>query len=251
PSVTKTAVAEAAKAIHTSALATARRIHAPSAVRNARGALGSTLMPAMQSGRHTGARVQHRHLGAAVLKREANRRTRRRHARPNAPASGPSASVAAIVRGSSSRFRGVTSRICTSARRRTSAMKPPPWPAIVPRTGIREPSACRTASQKPRDRHSILPISSTTMSRTPGPGEHALDLAEERLHGIGPGETGEADLAQVVEGAGVVLEAGRELAVEEAITARDPLAQRGHARVRVRPLGEVVAEESAALDEGP
>src|SRR5213593_4594019 len=79
----------------------------------------------------------------------------------------------------------------------------------------------------------------------------ALDLAQERPHGIGAGKARETYLAQVVEGAGVVLEAQRQLAVEEPAGARLPLGEGARPRVGAGALLEVVAEIAPALDEGP
>src|SRR5207253_7633377 len=81
-------------------------------------------------------------------------------------------------------------------------------------------------------------------------GHDALDLAQERPHGIRAGEAREAHLAQVIEDAGVVLEAHRQLAVELA-AARLPLGERARTSVGTGALLEVVAEVAAPLDEGP
>ena len=78
-----------------------------------------------------------------------------------------------ISPGSTSRFLAITSKRATSSRAFTSAMKPPPLRATVPRTGASESRRARTSWQKARDRHSILPISSMTYGALPCPPREA------------------------------------------------------------------------------
>src|SRR2546430_13163465 len=68
---------------------------------------------------------------------------------------------------------------------------------------------------------------------------------------MGAGGAGEAPLAREIEGAGVVLEAPGELAVEHGAGAGLALGTRARPRVGGGALREVVAEVAAALDEGP